>query len=271
MKKAAAILVLGLVVAISAPSIANAGRAKKMNSTPIRAISHNIAGGIAPHLGDTSALAPTIRQINDFDPDVVMLQEVCYTSQFLWLKEQYPTWGFRFSPSRAQHDGCNGGAYGTVLASPHGLSNSWTQDLPFRSHGREQRILAADMVKDGIRSLVAVVHLKAKWAAEQSEEFSGRAIGSEQFAQCRSVADWTRTYKARGPVIVGGDFNTPMHGGAIQPMKDRYEEVNQGSGETGRIDHIWAGGEGVEGLSGSVVSGGTSDHPMPRGTVRVAR
>jgi len=236
----------------------------------VRVVTHNIAGGEFGH-GSTDALATVERQISEFAPDIVMMQEVCYTGQYVAFKQAHPTWATRFAVSRPSHPECNGGALGDMLASPTPLSNSFTVDLPYWSHDREQRILCADLATANGKALVCTVHIKAKWSAEQSEAYYGRPNGTEQRAQIQSVVDVTKPYKTRGPVIVAGDFNSPMYSGSIQPMQVEYNEVNAGTEDAGRIDHIWSGGSSVTRLNGSMMNGGLSDHPLVRGTITSVR
>ena len=267
MNLGASVLAAALIVNTAPPAEAGQRKEARMATTErIKVITHNIAGG-AFFGGSMEAFDSVNTQIEAFAPDVVFMQEVCYTGQYLEFKASRPTWSMRFALSRAEHPGCGDGVLGTVIASRHEITNGFTYHLPYWSHGREQRILAGDITVRGVKVLIATVHLKVKWAADESEAFN--KTNGEQLGQVQEVANRLASFQPRGPVIVGGDFNTPMHSGAIGPMKPNFNEVNEGGVEsTGRIDHIWYAGRHTTGHSGSIVSGGGSDHPIVRGSVK---
>lgn len=262
----------------------------------VKAISHNIAGGMISK-GAPAAIDYVEAQTRAWDPDVVMLQEVC-ESQFESFKTRFPTWNVKFAPMLAAKDysSCRGGALGNVLASKWRMSDVTATGLG-TAFDRKFNLLCADIAKSGVRAgglRACVTHLRA-WSDDEAEPMRTR-----QTAKIRQTL-LERITKRKQLVVVGGDFNAVPHSKPLnnvyhQKLNGKFNgpglfreadqtdksffknaprsvECSPGHCRTGqptfakrKLDYIFfsrscAGGA----LSGGVLGTGTSDHNLYRG------
>lgn len=190
-------------------------------------LQHNIGAGTAGENGTgPEALAYTFKQIDERKPDVVMLEEVCW-SQVAIIKAKYPGWNVYFSQMSAAHPGC-GGPKGQVLATDRAMSNVWTEDLGDVDPHLEKHftLLCGDVAKAGKKVLACVTHLRAGGYGEPgSEALAARG------RQIQNIKGHLRDYVQAGRAVVfAGDFNTRPHEPLFDPIHrlTRSGEANGG-------------------------------------------
>lgn len=176
-------------------------------------ITHNIGGGAENDPGD-KGLAYTVSQIDARKPDVVMLEEVCF-SQYESLKRRYPTWNVLFSQMRESHPGCaNSEAKGQVLASPRPMTEVLREDLgdPDPSGNKHFTLLcgAVSMPKTARKVVSCVTHLRAHGTPEAD---------AARINQAKRIHGHVKGFVGDGKaVVIAGDFNTGPHEETLDPI-----------------------------------------------------
>jgi endonuclease/exonuclease/phosphatase family metal-dependent hydrolase len=180
-------------------------------------ISFNVCGGVCRH-GEVATTARFIAAVaTKRDVRVVLLQELCY-SQFRRVRELLARRGFsgRFaaqttSPACAHDDPRHGTAFGVAVLVRGRISRGFVHHLP-TSPGVEHRVLlGVTATIAGRTTFVAGVHLSPS-----------PRDGLRK--QLRAVEHLVGP-RARGPAIVGGDFNTLPADPALRPMFARFTEL----------------------------------------------
>lgn len=178
----------------------------------LKVVEHNIEGG--PGFGGApEALAGVNAQITAFDPDVVMLTEVCASQRDEFVRK-HPGWKVYFSVMVEVQASCGNKStnpnlrQGQLLASPHALSNVSNDNLGDADAADPNRVkqfklLCAD-VKIGTRApdslRACVTHLRAHQDADD------QAARERQTARIRTLLH-DRIWTQGQAVTVGGDFN----------------------------------------------------------------
>lgn len=192
-------------------------------------------------------------------PYVVTLQEVC-RSQYDRLVADLPYHG-HFEPTIRDRcwDGTDYGIAVLVRTSDVERLGSWPLPSPA---GGEPRTISCVRTA----ALVAcVTHLDTDAANTPS--------------QVAAVASRAGSYRASGPVVVGGDFNTTPDSAAIRPMYDLFAEADSADGEptggcsgapcgqrrgyhrpTRKIDYLFLSRTGFTGVTADATSAPHSDH-----------
>ncbi|NHC22817.1 hypothetical protein G6553_06455 [Nocardioides sp. IC4_145] len=194
-------------------------------------VTANIDGAERGRGGDK--LGTVQRVLRGSDPDVVMLQEVCWKHfrRFIDANRAWigpgETWRdhFRFQKLR-HHPGCASGKgtqrHGLVLASRHRLSGLTTHRLPnprSRTPHRFQ-VMCANVAVRG--TLVAFAQDAVRACTTQLRAGRGRASGAGPARQAQAVA--VRRVLApvverdRAAVVLGGDFNAVPQKGTMSQL-----------------------------------------------------
>lgn len=265
----------------------------------LKAISHNIAGG-PMNLGVPRAAARKVvareervtlaaleGQIDTYQPDVVGLQEVCY-SQYLALREDYPSWSTEFVPMQTAHAKCLVGdnpAQGQVLMSPYPWTNYNVTDLGYDDGAKDFTLACADVAVPALAKPVYAcnTHLRVN-ATDPTGEFK---IGLLQ-----NVADATSAYTAGKTVMWTCDCNANPRAIGMNSIyrlaldntftgPGRFYEADQTdpnrcpdgpcrSGSTG-VDHVFFSRNTASGgrLSAGKVDAPLSDHRIYRSWAEV--
>jgi endonuclease/exonuclease/phosphatase family metal-dependent hydrolase len=227
-RSVAAIAVITGILAASRDAGAETG------SVQIRAISHNVLGGwvtwrdgpaTANGRGNPPApakvFALTLAEVDAFAPQIVMLQEVCFATEYLYLQNELGKRGYHlvFDPERltnatcmpAQEKSCVARAceHGQVLAVKGGLDGVRViplPGLPGKDRGRMFKLLCGQLSIRGlgVDGVVAcTTHLRANLGSSPRGENSG-----VRQMQTKKIADELKTYMNHGKLVVlGGDMN----------------------------------------------------------------
>ena len=265
--------------------------ADPLDPYPLRVITHNVAGG--PKYGGSGAAFESLAANIGWNPDVVMLQEVCL-SQVPLFEQQYPGWSVHWAPTRIQtvtedgqhipgHPDCKGPAgtrypQGILLASRWGIANVAVTPLrvPEASHPFVYTLLCGDVAVPAMTVRSCTTHLMSN--------FGDVDRSAEREEQTQVIRETLRPYiSAQIPVVVGGDFNAtpwaPAMDNLYQGRKGDFYEADQGSDpddnapthgvgtvNAKKIDYIFfSKNRCVPPLSGLVVDGKASDHELLRG------
>lgn len=227
------------LVLLGAPTPASAAGPHQL-----RVITHNIAGGPRFH-GAAAALSGVNGQIDKFDPDVVMLTEVC-ESQVRAFRKEHPTWHIRFAVMIDNQSKCEdefsgepyGQRQGQLLASPHPISGRYVHSLGHpdsdqsgpngASRTKWFKLLCGDIAipghaSDGLRA--CVTHLRA---FGRPGDHRAREAQTKRIRHVLHDVIW----KQGKAVTVGGDFNAKPNWNA---MDDLYK-LNRDSQYAGRGD-----------------------------------
>lgn len=217
----------------------------------------------------TGCLATVFAQIESWQPDAIMLSEVC-THDIATFTARYPGWDYTFRPMIRDNAGCGGAGdhKGEFVASPTPFERTVHLDLPgdFIDNRGQDRDYGSPCADIG-NVWVCSVHLVNKFRSDYPDADEIKA------GQVRSLAnqtdDWSR-------VVIGGDYNaTPYRELVWQAFVNRgYVETDRADNEpthdTSKIDHIWyheGNGTGPVAVSGVVVAQPTSSHDLLRGSV----
>ncbi|HEY9251856.1 MAG TPA: endonuclease/exonuclease/phosphatase family protein [Nocardioides sp.] len=192
----------------------------------LRVVSHNIEGGNGFH-GGGEALDGVEAQIVAFNPDVVMLEEVC-ASQYEAFKARHSDWNVYFTQMTDNQRTCEGSGdpdrrQGQMLASTHSLTNVTTHALSAPqqadySDGEERllrfKLMCAD-VKIGSRAddalRACVTHLRAGTDADD------HTVREAQTAEIHRILH-DRIWTQGQAVTVAGDFNAVPNWNAMNAM-----------------------------------------------------
>lgn len=219
---AAGIAILAmLLAAVSAPSPASAATAHEL-----RVLTHNIAGGPI-FRGGPEAISGINTQIAAFDPDVIMLTEVC-ASQRTAFQQAHPTWHVYFSVMVSNQrsckvDGSTNIRQGQMLASPYPISNISNDllghpDVDQYDDGEKRtkrfKLLCGDIAIPGHSATglrACVTHLRA---FQDPEDHDAREA---QTAKIRTLLH-DRIWDQGQAVTVAGDFNALPNWNAMDSM-----------------------------------------------------
>lgn len=225
------------VVTAAAPVPAAQAAAVAPAPYQLRVIEHNIAGG--PNFeGSREALNQVNAQMTAFNPDVVMLTEVCASQRDAFVQE-HPGWTVYFSvmvevqPSCGRDSSNPNLRQGQLLASKHPMANVTNDNLgdpdatdPNRV--KQFKLLCAD-VKIGDRApdslRACVTHLRA------FQNDTAQAARERQTARIRALLH-DRIWTQGQAVTVGGDFNALPNFNAM----DSLYYLNRGSQFSGEGD-----------------------------------
>lgn len=212
-------------------TVASPVEAAAVSPHQLKVIEHNIAGG-AIFNGSYDALDGVEAQIPIFNPDVLMLTEVCAV-QMEEFKAKHPTWSVTYSVMGSNIPQCENTkgykAYaGQMLASPYPMSNITNAKLGESNVVTDQdgnvveqifKLLCADIAVPGHSATglrACVTHLIA-----HPEQAAPRAV------QIADMADQVNTWVNQGKAVtVGGDFNTRPWTAALD---DIYNLTNTGT------------------------------------------
>lgn len=269
MRSSSALLVLALAVSFvgslagcaaeeeedAAESSAEVKGKKKLQRFDV--LTHNIGGGAENDPGD-KGIAYTFSQIDARNPDVVMLEEVCY-SQYESFKARYPTWNVLFAQMRASHPGCaNGEAKGQVLASRRAMVEELREDLGDVDPSGDKHFTllcgAVPMPKTARKVLACVTHLRA----QGSDPAAAEAARGRQAQRIHALLkDRIRGGQA---VVVAGDFNAGPHRDTLDALYRLTRGGNFGGGLFDEADQTDArrekfADEGVRCAAGACRSG----------------
>lgn len=202
----------------------------KKKAVRFEVLEHNIGGGAENDPGD-KGIAYTFSQIDESDPDVVMLEEVC-ASQYASFKARYPKWTVLFAPLRASHPGCaNGESKGQVLASPRPMVEEVREDLgdvdPVGNKHFTLLCGAISLPKTARKVLSCVTHLRAQGADPVAAE---AARGRQVQRIHRLLKDRVEGGQA---VVVAGDFNAGPSKDTLDPL---YRITRSGGAGRGLFD-----------------------------------
>ena len=233
-------------------------KAKKRDAAgphPIRVVSHNIAGA-AMYGGSPAALVGVEAHIAAYNPQLVMMQEVC-ASQVEAFQEVHPDWNLVLGQSREAHPECGDRPLYVVLATPRPLRNPQTINLGEESHSRVQWLTCAEVAIGGAWTTACTVHIKATWAEQQATELGGMEPG-QRARQIQRVSWWVKQFRENGPVIVAGDFNARGNDPILEPMLTFQEYIGP------YVDHVFYAGMNTAGLTTGAAYDAGSDHRLVR-------
>ncbi|MFX4272830.1 endonuclease/exonuclease/phosphatase family protein [Propionibacteriaceae bacterium Y1685] len=223
------------LILIMTGAAAAAPRAAAAEPQPykLRVLEHNIAGGMN-FKGGPEALNGINTQITAFNPDVVILTEVC-ASQRDRFAADHPDWDLHWTAMVEESSGCRtsdnpSSAQGQVVASPHPMSN--LQSIPLGQTDqqidddgtviREKvfTMICADVAISGHSATTlraCGVHLIAF-----QEPVEGWIPTDRIGARTKQVATMAKTLNAwvadGVAVTVGGDFNTRPWHATLNPL-----------------------------------------------------
>jgi endonuclease/exonuclease/phosphatase family metal-dependent hydrolase len=190
-----------------------------------KVITHNIAGGMI-HYGNAKALDYVDAEIEDFKPDVVLLQEVC-VSQLEAFKTRHPSWDVHFSLTRPVHPKCatGGASLGQLIAAPKPFEDVDEYDLgDAEPDGSKKYTLLCGNVKlanrkDDVRT--CSTHLVAK-----GDDAEGNLL--RRARQAKRIVDAVKPRIRDGEaVVMGGDFNA----GPWRPVLDTIYRISTTGGD----------------------------------------
>ncbi|MGX1129101.1 endonuclease/exonuclease/phosphatase family metal-dependent hydrolase [Streptomyces glaucescens] len=224
----------------------------------LKTVSFNMCGGLC-NKGGTGKLPHIAKEINDFAPHLIMLQEVCWP-QYEWFENTYEgTYDFRYTPLLTNYTGCGAtdcsvnmdsdpanddkrcwigqvlgarGALGAEDLIPLGGERyQIKQDGSPVDPARTFNALCYDAVLDGVSRKVkgCSVHLRA---------FSDDKLVNERarVAQAaRLASDLDGDIAAGKVVVVGGDFNTLPQPGKTPALDSFYRASAAPGGGIGRF------------------------------------
>lgn len=225
-----------------------------------RVITHNIAGG-AIYKGTADALAPVERNIDTYNPHIVLLQEVC-GSQYQWFKNQHTDWAFTGAVRRYDHPDCPGvdkDLY-DVVASRANQSNKIILNLYREPLPRTGKMPCADVnIRDGRPEPVHAcsAHFPVGWGDVDGTKHAAAVAGT--------VAHLRPKATAGQPIIFGGDMNRVPSDPALDPIYNLLVESTDGQPTTGgvngtKIDYVFRKHLGGQTYSRSNENG--SDHNL---------
>lgn len=201
------------IILLGTGALAPVSAATVTPSYRLKVLTNNIAGGLIND-GNPAALDSVQAEITSYQPDVVMLEEVC-DSQYTDFQQRFEGWYTTYTQMRNHHPRCifsgvaGGGQQGQVLASKWPMTNITTTVLggedygvPNKTDPKVFKLMCADLAITGVAKPVhaCVTHLRAfnTAAAEKAR--------TAQTAKIRStLAPYTNTSQA---VVVSGDFNS---------------------------------------------------------------
>lgn len=204
------------------------GKDKKLQRFDV--IQHNIGGGAENDPG-AKGIAYTFSQIDEQNPDVVMLEEVC-ASQYEAFKARYPKWNVLFAPMRSSHPACaNAEAKGQVLASPRPMVETIREDLgDVDPQGDKHFTLlcgAVSMPDTARKVLSCVTHLRAQGNdPEAAEAARGRQVLRIHALLRNRISDGQA-------VVLAGDFNAGPQKDTLDPL---YRLTRNGNANGGLFD-----------------------------------
>jgi endonuclease/exonuclease/phosphatase family metal-dependent hydrolase len=273
----------------------------------VRVITHNIAGATTFH-GELAAVDAAVRQAHLWQPDVVMLEEVC-EAQARAFRDRVPGYHYVFTTMRPHNKDCgtSGPHFGHVLASRWSLSGVTRTNLHGDQHRRPKeairyfRLTCALVAAPGVpagKLRACVTHLRARHRPAEPWLDDARA---EQVHRIRRALhdDIVRRHVR---VVVAGDFNARpqnraldeiyrlQRGGGFFGAGDFFEadqtdpryfpasgcvppscrggEHTAGTTLDRKYDYVFFSALGVSGLSGRALELGGSDHKLFRGKAR---
>ncbi|MFE9045972.1 endonuclease/exonuclease/phosphatase family protein [Streptomyces sp. NPDC007818] len=194
-----------------------------------RFLSYNVCGGVCPVYQNsvTTWRDTLINAIDNWDADVVMLQEVCY-GQWIHLRNtlQARAGGDQYDSvwhATRTYGGCGNGKWGTwagsaetedlfglvilVKGSEPTITDRQVHKLPNPAAGEERALLCGLAPVKGRVTRVCNTHIDFK-----AESFmDGKWSYSNPRTQVEAVDYKMDQYAAAGePIILGGDFNPPV-------------------------------------------------------------
>ncbi|MFJ4620164.1 FG-GAP-like repeat-containing protein [Streptomyces sp. NPDC088812] len=280
---------LALCAALLLPGPAHADEVDPATAPTVRSLTYNVCGAYSACQSDLDTATWTermVEQIEAWDADAVMLQELCL-GQWTALRDALPGYSAVWtSPATAagcakwSADGSTRFGLGVLVRTD--AVERYVAHLTVPDGAEPRSVLCAKGPVDGRPTLVCTTHL-AQYI--QPDNGSAEALGH--------IDGW-----ALGtPVLLGGDFNAAPDYPALDPVRaglpgtGRFAEVDEndrdwftdacltaGSGECRsgeptvdisgtpkKFDHVFVTAGDFYGVRGSVVDPGLSDHRLLRG------
>ena len=192
-------------------------------------LTHNVGGG-AENDGGPAGVSYTFSRIKASNPDVVMLQEVCY-AQYQAFLQTFPGWSVLFAPMTENLGGdkCGGTPKGQLLASPRAMTEAIRQDLGDPDGSKYFTLLCGEVpIPNTARKVLScVTHLRAQ----------GNDAAVAEAARDRQVWRIANTLKPRvnggQAVVVAGDFNASPGKKALDHL---YRLTRFGNYNGGKFD-----------------------------------
>lgn len=205
------------------------GRGADASAAELRVIQHN-----TDHV--PAAWDFVVAQIDDFEPQLVAVQEVCQP-WFEALQAEHPNWTFAYHPRKlhfgnSNNPGCGGDWIGELVIYT-GAANRPTMTPDYSNNnadGVEKFGMACvEFRREGIPTLGCSTHLSAYPTS------GGRGTQPERGPQAQSIMDETAPYRDAGwSVVIGGDFN--MTSAADNPKQTPHMNLLMGPAVGGTGD-----------------------------------
>ncbi|MYV99798.1 FG-GAP-like repeat-containing protein [Streptomyces sp. SID3343] len=226
-------LLVGLAALFVAPGPVQAVGLDPGTAPSVRVVSYNVCGGYIDGcrstLDRTRWAQASVAAMSDWDPDAVLLQELC-KGQLDLLAERMPGYRTVWLETRAQDYGCDKWVTGSGN-TPSGVgmlvkgavSQSYSHVFPTADPARASdptadhyALLCAQTPVDGRGALVCVTHLD----------------GTLKHQGAPVVVNRIRTWGQGLPVVLGGDFNADPQ----DPNMGRFYATQGGTGELVEAD-----------------------------------
>ena len=192
-------------------------------------LTHNVGGG-AENDDGLVGISYTFSRIKATNPDVVMLEEVCY-AQYQAFLQAFPGWSVLFAPMTENIGGekCGGTPKGQLLASPRAMTEAIRQDLGDPDGAKYFTLLCGEVpIPNTARKVLAcVTHLRAQ----------GNDPAAAEAARDRQVWRIANTLNPRAnsgqAVVIAGDFNASPGKKALDHL---YRLTRSGNYNGGKFD-----------------------------------
>ncbi len=214
--------------------------------------------------GKADAFALLENQIEKFDPDVVLLQEVCSAQKTAWA-ERHPGWEVHFAQMTSAHPGCGDTPKGLMLASPRPMKDVFEFDLGQRyfdeglNQWKRYKLLCGKVSTPQGRVKACTTHLRV---GDPGAEAARLVLTRHLVAKLLPAAL---------PIVVGGDFNAKPTSDEMAILYERFNEADRGDDASThgqkKIDYIFFDKKHsrANATSGGVISQDVSDHDLYRG------
>jgi|GEM_PF-3885480 len=192
-------------------------------------LTHNIGGG-AENDGGPAGISYTLSRIEATNPDVVMLEEVCY-AQYEAFVQKFPGWTVLYAPMTQNVGGtkCGGTPKGQLLASPRAMTEEIRQDLGDPDGDKHFTLLCGAVpIPDTARKVLScVTHLRA-------EGNDAAAADAARKRQVWRIANLLNPRAGAGQaVVLAGDLNASP---GKATLDDLYRLTRFGNYNGGRFD-----------------------------------
>jgi len=148
-------------------------------------------------------------QVDEFEPQLVAVQEVC-RPWFEQLREEHPSWTFAYHPRKrhfgnSNNPGCSGDWIGELVIYTGSANRPTMQpDYPNNNADGVEKfgMACVEFRQEGVPTLGCSTHLSAHPTS------GGRGTQPERGPQVQAIMDHTQPYREAGwAVVVAGDLN----------------------------------------------------------------